>query len=172
VINVLELIKRFTAPRWLFLDLFLYCLMMMLVAMIYFQHYLSLDPCPLCVMQRVFVISTAVIVMLAFLHNPGVPGRKVYSVLAMLPTLAGIATSLRHVWLQSLPKDKLPECGPGLDYLMNVFSYVEALQKVFLGSGECGDVLWSFLGLTIPGWTLVAFLVLLAGECYQLFRKN
>ena len=167
-----EKIFHFTTPRWIFLGIVLYCFIMMLVALLYFQTYLSLDPCPLCVVQRIFVIGTALIALIGFVQNPGVLGRRIYAAAAMLPTLGGLATAIRHLWLQSLPADKLPECGPGLDYMMQIFSFTEVLQKVFTGSGECGEVLWKLFGLSIPGWTLVGFLILLLLEIYQLMRRR
>lgn len=160
------------SPRGLFLALGLDCVLMMLVALIFFQSYLVLDPCPLCVVQRVFVIGAGVIAFAAFIHNPGLLGRRVYAALTLLPIGAGMATSIRHLWLQSLPADQLPECGPGLDYMMEIFSFTEVLQKVFLGSGECGEVLWSLLGLSIPAWTLVGFVVLFGAAVYQLLRRD
>ena len=174
--RMMQLLTKFLAPlltpRGGFLSLALYCGLMMLVALLYFQAYLNLDPCPLCVVQRVFVIATALVAIIAFIHNPSRSGRKLYAGVAMLPTLAGIGTAWRHLWLQSLPADQLPECGPGLDYMMEIFSFTEVLQKVFFGSGECGEVLWNFLGLSIPAWTLVGFLILLAIEVYQFFRRD
>lgn len=170
--NNSDFFRRITTPRMVFAGLFVYCTIMVLVARFYFQGFLSLEPCPLCALQRFFVIGVAAVVMLAFIHNPGVLSRRIYTGLAMLPNLAGIITAARHVWLQSLPADQVPECGPGIDYIMEVFSLFEALQMIFSGSGECADVQWSFLGLTIPGWTLVAFIVMFMILVYQLLRKD
>lgn len=130
---------------------------MMGTALAYFQYYLQLEPCPMCVMQRVVVISIAVVLLVATLHNPGGWGVRVYGALVTLIAAAGAAIAGRHVWLQNLPPDQVPECGPGLDYILEVFPLGEALQMILHGSGECAEVLWRFLGLTIPGWTLVAF---------------
>ena len=130
---------------------------MMGTALAYFQYYLQLEPCPLCIMQRVVVMSIAAVLLLAALHNPGGRGIRVYGVLVMLVAAIGAAIAGRHVWLQHLPPDQVPECGPGLDYILEVFPLSEALQMVLHGSGECAEVLWRFLGLSIPGWTLVAF---------------
>ena len=166
------LLKRLTTPRVIFAFLFVYCAIMILVAKFYFQRFLGLEPCPLCALQRFFVIGTALVVAVAFIHNPGTLGRKLYSGLAMLPGLAGIITATRHVWLQSLPPDQVPECGPGIDYIMQMFSLVDALKFIFSGSGECAEIQWSLLGLTIPGWTLVAFIVMFAILAFQLLRKD
>jgi disulfide bond formation protein DsbB len=144
-------------PRTLFLLGFLGCIAMMGTALAYFQYYLQLEPCPMCIMQRVAVMSIAAVLLVATLHNPAGWGIRVYGALVTLLAGAGAAIAGRHVWLQSLPPDQVPECGPGLDYILEVFPLSEAVQMVLRGSGECAEVLWRFLGLSIPGWTLVAF---------------
>jgi disulfide bond formation protein DsbB len=130
---------------------------MMGTALAYFQYYLQLQPCPLCIMQRVVVMCIAAVLLVAAIHNPVGWGIRVYAVLVTLVAAIGAAIAGRHVWLQNLPLDQVPECGPGLDYILEVFPLNEALRLVLHGSGECAEVLWRFLGLSIPGWTLVAF---------------
>jgi len=130
---------------------------MMGTALIYFQHVLQLEPCPLCIFQRVVVIALGMVFLVATLHNPSGPGVRVYGALVTLVATTGAGIAGRHVWLQNLPPDQVPDCGPGLDYILEVFPVGEALRMVLHGSGECAQVLWRFLGLTIPGWTLVAF---------------
>lgn len=143
---------------------------MMVSAIVYFQHIRGLPPCPLCVIQRAFVILIGLVGLAAFIHNPATAvGRRIYLVLATLPAAAGVAVAGRHVWLQSLPPDKVPGCGPGLEYMLNTFPFFQAMELVFTGSGECADVQWSFLGLSIPAWTLICFLVMLAACVYGFF---
>ncbi|HYQ70710.1 MAG TPA: disulfide bond formation protein B [Gammaproteobacteria bacterium] len=148
---------RIPTPRTVFLLGFLACIAMMGTALIYFQFLLQLEPCPLCIMQRMVVISIAVVLLVATLHNPRGQGVRVYGALVTLVAATGAAIAGRHVYLQNLPPDQVPECGPGLDYILEVFPLSEALQMVLHGSGECAEVLWRFLGLSIPGWTLIAF---------------
>lgn len=142
--------------RSLFLGGFFICVALMVTALT-MQHVLKLDPCPLCILQRVLVIALGAVLLLAALHDPRRVGRRVYGVLIVVFGVLGIIVAGRHVWLQNLPADQVPECGPGLEYLLNAFPLSEALSLVFRGSGECADVQWVFLGLTIPGWTLVIF---------------
>ena len=132
------------------------CAGLMATALI-MQYVLELEPCPLCVFQRIFVIVIGAVMLVAAVHDPGVAGRRVYAALIVVFGVLGIVVAGRHVWLQNLPADQVPECGPGLDYLLEAFPLGEALSIVFSGSGECADVQWVFLGLSIPGWTLVAF---------------
>lgn len=163
---------RWFSVRPIYLYIFFYCLAMMLVAVFYFQRYLGLEPCPLCSVQRLYVIIIGALALAAFIHDPGVLGRRIYAGLALAAGLAGIGTAGRHLYLQSLPPDKLPECGPGLDFMLDVFPLVEVIKMVFAGSGECGEVQWSLLGLSIPGWTLVGFLGLIGAWGYLLLLKE
>lgn len=142
--------------RWLFLAGFGICVGLIGGAL-YFQHGVGLEPCPLCIVQRVIVMGLGVLMLLGAIHNPGVTGRRAYGVLAGITAALGLGVAGRHVWLQNLPADQLPECGPSLDYILDAFPLAEALKLVLQGSGECAEVQWSFLGLTIPGWTLVVF---------------
>jgi disulfide bond formation protein DsbB len=127
---------------------------------LYAQHGLGLEPCPLCIFQRVALLVLALVLLVAALHGPGALGGRVYGALAGLCALAGIAVAGRHVWLQSLPPERVPSCGPGLGYLLDTFPLGEALKQVFSGSGECAKVDWTFLGLSMPAWVLAWFLLL------------
>lgn len=139
---------------------FLVCAGLMGYAL-YAQHVLGLEPCPLCILQRMAVIATGVVFLVGGLHAPGGgPGRWLYAGLATLTAAAGAGVAGRHVWLQSLPPDQVPACGPGFDYMMEAFPLGKALSMIFIGSGECAEVDWQFLGLSMPWWTLFAFIAL------------
>ena len=136
------------------------------------QHVLLLDPCPLCVFQRVAVISIGVIFLVAALHNPGGAGRIVYGLLLALAAVGGAAVAGRHAWLQQLPPDQVPSCGPGLDYMLDTLPFTEVLGKVFRGSGECAEIVWQFLGLSMPGWVLVWVTALGVLGIWNNFRRG
>ena len=103
------------------------------------QYGLGLEPCPLCIFQRVAVIACGVVFLLGALHNPGRVGAAIYALLVVLFAGAGAAVAGWHVWLQSLPTDKVPACGMGLYYMMETMPFAEVLATVFKGSGECAD---------------------------------
>ncbi len=132
------------------------CIGMIIIALV-FQEYLELIPCPLCIVQRTVVIVLGGIFLLALLQGPISWGRRIYGLLLTLTSLAGIVVAGRHTWLQHLPPEKVPECGPGLEFWMKNLPANEVLQKVFQGSGECAEVVWIFLSLSIPEWSLIAF---------------
>ena len=157
-------------PRLLNFAGFLVCLALLAYAY-YAQFQLGLQPCPLCIFQRVGVIAVGVFFLLAALHGPGATGRKIYGALAALSAVAGGAVAAWHVYLQNLPADRVPACGPGLDYMMDVFSFGETLRMVFTGSGECAVSDWSFLGLSMPAWVLVAFVVLAVFAGWNNWRR-
>jgi len=120
------------------------------------QHVLLLDPCPLCVLQRVVVISIGIVFLISALHNPRGWGRRIYAVLLAIVAVAGAGVAGWHVRLQNLPPSEVPACGPGLDYMLENFPLGDAMQMVFKGSGECADVVWSLLGLSMPAWVFIA----------------
>lgn len=149
----------------------LVCLGLMAYAL-YAQEVLGLHPCPLCISQRIFVILVGLFALLASIHNPGAVGRKVYAALGMLAALVGAIVSGRHLYLQNLPADQVPACGPGLEYMFNTFPFTEAVAVLFRGDGNCAELDWAFLGLSMPGWVLVAFAALFAVNTWQLLRRS
>jgi disulfide bond formation protein DsbB len=134
---------------------FLCCVGLMGFAL-FAQHVLLLDPCPLCVLQRVAVISIGIVFLISALHNPQGWGLRVYAALLALIAISGAGVAGWHARLQNLPPSEVPACGPGLDYMLDNFPLGDALQMVFKGSGECADVVWSFLGLSMPSWVVIA----------------
>jgi disulfide bond formation protein DsbB len=132
---------------------------------LYLQYVVKEDPCPLCMLQRIGFIVFGAIALIAALHGPRRAGAFVYGALMVLAAGAGGAVAGRHVWLQSLPKNMVPECGPGLDFILQRFPISRAIDLILRGSGECAEKGWTFLGLTIAGWSLVWFVVLGVGTC-------
>ena len=130
-------------------------------AALWLQHVDGLEPCPLCVLQRGAVIALGVVMLAGAIHDPGTLGRRVYGVMVTLVAAAGAAVAGRHVWLQSLPPGEAPECGPGLDYMLGAFPLTQVIEVVLRGSGECAEVQWTFLSLSIPEWTLLVFVAFL-----------
>lgn len=126
---------------------------------LYAQYQLGMAPCPLCVLQRVAFLSMAVFFLIGGIHAPRGHGRWAYAGLVLVGAIGGLITAGRHLWLQSLPPDQVPSCGPGIGYLFDAFPLATMLHKVFSGSGECAQV-QPILGLPMPAWTLIWFMVL------------
>ena len=127
---------------------------------LYLQHVEGLEPCPLCVFQRVAFIALGLVFVIAAVHGPAKTGAVVYAVFGALFAAAGTGIAARHVWLQNLPADQVPACGPGLSFMLERYPVTRLLEKVLSGSGECAEADWHFLGLTIPGWSLLWFVAL------------
>ncbi|MCG9058015.1 disulfide bond formation protein B [Laribacter hongkongensis] len=120
------------------------------------QYYMDLEPCPLCVFQRVAVIMTGLLALLGALLSPrSAGGRGLMAGLTGLASLSGAGVAAWQVRLQNLPADQVPACGPGLDYMLETMPFTDMLAKVFKGSGECAEVSWTLLGLSLPAWSLV-----------------
>lgn len=149
------------SPRAYFLLGFLYCVGLILTAF-YFQFVDGLSPCPLCISQRVMVVAVGLVMLAAFLQNPGTTGVRVYAVLGFLVALGGASISARHVWIQHLPADEVPACGPGLGYMFQYFPLSDTLRAMVTGTGDCAKVDWSLLGFSMPAWVLVNFVFLAA----------
>jgi disulfide bond formation protein DsbB len=150
--------------------IFLACAGMMAFAL-FLQHYRYLNPCPLCIFQRVCVITVGGVALLAALHNPkSTLGIRVYGALSTLAALAGLAIAARHAYIQALPPSEVPTCGPGLNFMLDSMPFTQVLQKVLFGSGECALVDWSLLGISLPAWVAIACAGL-ALACYWLGFK-
>jgi disulfide bond formation protein DsbB len=149
---------------------FLVCAGLMAWAL-WLQYGEGLEPCPLCMFQRVCVTAVGLVFLIAAIQNPGRAGAAVYAVLTLLIAGTGAALAARQVWLQSLPKDQVPACGMGLSYMMDTLPFVEVVRKVLSGSGECAEKGWVFLGLSIAGWTFVFFASMIAAAI-ALIRRD
>jgi disulfide bond formation protein DsbB len=128
----------------------------------YAQYVLHLEPCPLCIFQRVGIFAIGVIFAVAALHDPAAWGRRVYAGLVALAAFATICVAVRQLYIQSQPPGSIAACGASLDFMLKVFPLTDVLVKVLTGSGECAKVTWRFLGLAMPGWVLIAALGLAA----------
>ncbi|HUH36715.1 MAG TPA: disulfide bond formation protein B [Spongiibacteraceae bacterium] len=138
---------------------------------LYSQYVDGLEPCPLCMTQRIFYCLTGAIALLAALHNPRGWGARVYGVLIALSAAAGAAAAGRQVWLQHLPPDQVPACGPSLEYMLETFPFSHALKMLVLGDGNCALVDWVFLGLSMAEWSLLWLLALVAAGAVQALRR-
>jgi disulfide bond formation protein DsbB len=132
----------------------------MLAYALYAQYHLGLEPCPLCIFQRVTLIALGVIFLAAALQHPRAGGRYVYAVLAAVAALATAALATRHLYIQSQPPGSIASCGAPLEVMLQYSPLTEVVRKVLVGGGECSQVNWTFAGLAMPAWVLVAALVL------------
>ncbi|MBA6245006.1 MULTISPECIES: disulfide bond formation protein B [unclassified Psychrobacter] len=163
--------RQLTTYRNLQVFLVIMAVIGMSFALFYLQRHLGLSPCPLCIFQRVGLIVMGGFALISALFNPK---SKVIRLLLWLGSLIGIgwatAVAARHVWLQHLPADQVPSCGPGLNYWLDTLPILQVFKEVFAGSGECASVDWTFMGLSIPEQSLILFSVLLIVHVLILLR--
>ena len=144
----------------------------LLVGALYFEFILGLPPCPLCMMQRVWFALAAIVAYIALLHNPR---WGIYALVTMLCAGIGAYFSIRQLWLQSLPEDQVPACGPSLEYMVDALPISEIITVLLRGNGNCAEVSWSFMSLSMPAWLLIFFIgfaLASAYACYQSFKRS
>jgi disulfide bond formation protein DsbB len=147
-----------------------------LVAYAYFvlERHLGIVPCPKCMFQRGAFVGMAVFFLLASLHGPGAVGRRVYALLVAVCAAIGAVIAIQHLWMQMTPPDPLMG-GCGMDFYTlfdNRFPLSQAIKKAFMASGDCSESGWRLLGITMPGWTLIAFVLLGGGALWAGFRAR
>lgn len=139
---------------------------------LYLQYIKHQDPCPLCMVQRVIFIAILVVFAIAALHGPKRVGERIYAALIMLLSLSGAGVAARHIWIQHLPPELVPACGPGLDYMLETLPMSNVLEELMHGSGECAAHGWTFLSLGIPEWSLLCYLALAMWAMLIALRKK
>lgn len=166
--TTLKIIK----PRFWFLLGSLGCVFLLSMGA-YFQFNQGLEPCPLCISQRIAIFLTGLVFMVAVVHNPKEQkGINRYAIFGALTALGGASISTRHVWIQHLPPDQVPECKPALEYMLQNFPLIETVKLMLSGTGDCAKVDWTMLGFSMPAWTLVAFLMLASLSILQIWNHD
>jgi len=161
----------FPNPRLIFLLIFLACSALLMSA-IYIEPFKSMNPCPMCMMQRALFIAIGAVALAAAIHSAKQFGEKIYSLIIGLISLGGASVAIRQLWLQSLPEDQVPACGPGIDYMLEVFPILEVIEMSLRGTGDCAKVQWTLLNVSIPGWSLLAFAGFVILAITILFKKR
>ena len=144
------------STRQLFLLMFVAC-SGLLAAAYYFEYVMYLDPCPLCIMQRIAVLLLGLIGLSGSIFGIDALRERIHAGLLFLASCFGMAVAGRHVWIQNLPADQVPTCGPSLEYMVDTLPWEEVLTVMLRGNGNCADAQWSFIGLSMPQWVLVWF---------------
>ena len=170
--NFQPIMMGLLTPRVCFALILATCLFLLGFAW-YLEHVGGLLPCPLCILQRLVYLAIAFWALLGLLHGPGPWGLRVYSIFLACFSLLGVGLAARQVYLQHLPAHRVPECGPDLAYMLDVFPWQEALVMMLRGSGDCAKVQWRFLALSIPEWSLVLFsLLFVVAACLFFFARR
>ena len=129
-----------------------------------------LEPCPLCISQRMVFMGLGLIFLVAAIQKPALLGRKIYAALLVLSALGGVGVAIRHWYLQAHRDTMIADCGVGFDYMFDNFPLQKALTLVFRGTGDCAAIDWTFLELSLPQLALISF-VGFAAYALFLIRK-
>jgi len=148
------------------------CAWLFIFALFYLQSYLSLQPCYLCFVQRFFIVACGLSFAIATIHNPQGIARKAYAGCGSICAMAAAFFAMKQLWLQNLPEDLVPTCGPPVEYLLKEFSVLETIPMLLSGDGSCADIQWQLFGLSIPAWVLISSVGLLTASLYQLLREQ
>ena len=148
--------------------IFIACIILLGVAF-FMQYIMGLSPCYLCITQRFFIAIIGLFSLLAFIHNRG---SKIYGLIVALSAFVGGYFASKQLWLQSLPPEKIPACGPPVDYLFDSFNVGEAIKILIQGDGNCAAVQWTFIGISIPGWSLICFIAIVILSVLKIIRNN
>lgn len=159
------------ATRWYWVGL-IGCSALLAIAYFYFEKQMGLPPCPLCMFQRACLVGVAFFCLLGIIFRPKKIVSKFLAFGATVFAGLGLAIAGRQVWLQHLPKDQVPTCGPDLEFMLQAFPLMETIQTVLSGSGECAEVLWRFLGFSMPEWMMGIFGIILILCLRLLFIKE
>jgi len=159
------------SPRIFYSIIFVICASLLGFGL-YLEHSVGLEPCPLCIFQRVAYIVIALFALIAVIHNPRKLFERIYTGLILITSLCGAGIAGRQVWLQHLPEDKIPECGPGLEYMLDAFPLTDALRMILSGSGECAEVQWTFLSFSIAEWSILCFIGFVIASVMMLIRQK
>lgn len=150
------MLTKFLAPK----PLFVFGLFLVLAGMsvaLYLQFFEGLEPCSLCVFQRLAYIGYGLIALIAIIQNPKGWGARFYALFQIPVVLIGFAVAVRQIWIQSLPLDQIPACGPGINYLLQEFPLQKVVQVVWAGSSDCAIVTWRFWTLSMATWSAILF---------------
>ena len=157
--------------RKFFITVFAICIGLLIFGL-YLEHVQGLEACPLCIFQRIAYTAIIFITLIGAIHNPRNLLQNIYKLLMVISAITGAAIAGRQIWLQHLPPELVPECGPGLDYMFNVFPFGEALKMIFTGSGECAEVKWRFIGLSIAEWSLIMFIGIFIATILSIYTSR
>ncbi len=161
----------FHSSRRMFMFIVLVCVLMMGYAL-FAQYVQDYQPCMLCMVQRVFVCAIGLVALIAAVHGAGPTGTRIYGVLTALCAAGGMYVAGRHIYLQQLPPEALDGCAPSFEYALSNYDALKFLQTIFIRDQDCGKIDWTFLGMSMPTWTLMGFTGMLLLALWAGFNRR
>lgn len=137
----------------------------------YFQHVMGLQPCFLCIVQRMAIIGIGLGAAIILLSEIKLNFIKYFGYLIyFMSSIVGMGSAMRQVYLQRFP-DPYASCGPGYEYILENSSLAKSIPQLFLSTGSCSEVTWSFIGLSMAEWMIPVFIAYIALGLYLLLKK-
>ncbi len=164
------MIKKLLTGRTGYLIGFVTCFAIVALALVIQTQY-HLEPCPLCISQRIIFMSLGVLFLIAAFIPPATWLKKAFTALQVLTALGGAGVAIRHWYLQANRESMIADCGVGFDYMFENFPLQKAFKLIFRGTGDCAAIDWTFLGLTLPQLGLISFLGMAAYAIWLFARK-
>lgn len=159
--------------HWRLVHLFaLLVCVFLLAGAAYMQLVLGLQPCPLCIIQRVIILIMGLLFLVGVIYVPQAMGRKIFGCLTLLLSAAGIAVSARHVWLIHRPAKGITSCGADISVYINNLPITQTIKLLFQGTGDCANETWQFLGLNLPEWMLVFLVFFAVIGVWEMLQKD
>jgi len=157
--------------RIIYLLVFLACAGLLAAAYV-FEYVYYMDPCPLCIMQRIAVLLIGISGLVGFVFASSMMAKVSASIFMLLSSILGMSVAGRHIWIQGLPADEIPTCGPSLEYMVDTLPWADVLALMLRGNGNCADGHWSFIGLSMPQWVMVWYVGFAVVALYLLFKRK
>ena len=157
--------------RIIYLLVFLACAGLLAAAYV-FEYVYYMDPCPLCIMQRIAVLLIGISGLVGFIFASSMLAKVSASIFMLLSSILGMSVAGRHIWIQGLPADEIPTCGPSLEYMVDTLPWADVLALMLRGNGNCADGHWSFIGLSMPQWVMVWYVGFAVVALYLLFKRK
>ena len=157
------------SPRKLALAGFLVCAGLIGIAL-YLQYVDHQDPCPLCMIQRIFFIALGAVFLIAAAFDPKDGIKKIFGAIAALLAIGGASFAARHVWLQHNPPE-FESCTADLFTQFERIPFGAVIQRAIAATGDCAKVDWTLLHLSIAEWSLIWFVVLTVWSLVYLAKK-
>ncbi len=150
---------------------FVVCVVLMSYAY-YVQFALNIEPCPLCIFQRIVFIVMGMVFLIGAIQNPRESGRRIYGFIQLLAAFVGVGIAARHIWVQHQPPDPFAGCAPGWNYMVEQLPDQQSAEDGVHRFGRLPQINWTFLGFSMPDWTLVCYVLLGIGAMWAGFRKR
>jgi len=127
-------------------------------ASFFVEHVLGIEPCPLCIIQRLTYIGLIPVFLAAAVTRPHGRAQRALFWTAAALTLAGLGVAGYQTQLQLFPAPVVASCSASLSYMLDTMAVTDVLARMLHATGDCSDTSFKILGFTLAQASLVIFL--------------